>query len=115
MANKSQRAMVRWMVHAGRSTVPDVDVICVGCGPAGNLAAFKLAQSGHSVLLLEREALPRSKVCGGGLTARALASMPYDIGPVVHRRIDSACIAFAEHDPIHLALLNFEWVTGHEG
>lgn len=63
------------------------DVVVVGCGPAGNLAAHGLAERGLRVAQLERERLPRVKVCGGGLTPKALAALPYDVSPVVHRRI----------------------------
>lgn len=36
-----------------------VDVVIIGAGPAGSTAASRLAQRGHSVLLLERRTLPR--------------------------------------------------------
>ena len=49
----------------------DADVIIVGAGPAGSAAAHHLAQAGIDVLLLERTAFPREKVCGDGLTPRA--------------------------------------------
>lgn len=73
------------------------DVVCCGAGPAGSLCALLLAQAGHSVLLLERARLPRDKACGGGLSARALALLPAELGALVHRRIDGArlCIAGA--------------------
>ncbi len=51
------------------------EVTVVGAGPAGSTAALQLAAAGHSVLLLDREAFPRDKACGGGLlpgTQRAL-------------------------------------------
>jgi len=47
------------------------DVIVVGAGPAGSTAAYHLANSGLDVLLLEKTAFPREKVCGDGLTPRA--------------------------------------------
>ncbi|HET6626395.1 MAG TPA: geranylgeranyl reductase family protein [Nocardioidaceae bacterium] len=47
------------------------DVIVVGAGPAGATAAFYLASAGVDVLLLEKTAFPREKVCGDGLTPRA--------------------------------------------
>jgi menaquinone-9 beta-reductase len=47
------------------------DVIVVGAGPAGSTAAFHLAQAGVDVLLIEKAAFPREKVCGDGLTPRA--------------------------------------------
>ncbi|MGH3884578.1 MAG: geranylgeranyl reductase family protein, partial [Pseudonocardiaceae bacterium] len=47
------------------------DVIVVGAGPAGSTAAYHLANAGLDVLLLEKTAFPREKVCGDGLTPRA--------------------------------------------
>src|SRR3954468_16390385 len=58
------------------------DVIVVGAGPAGSTTAYHLAKSGLDVLLLEKTAFPREKVCGDGLTPRAtkqLVAMGIDI------------------------------------
>ena len=41
------------------------DVIVVGAGPAGSAAAKRCAQSGLNTLILEKEVLPRNKVCSG--------------------------------------------------
>ncbi|MEM3562966.1 MAG: NAD(P)/FAD-dependent oxidoreductase [Candidatus Jordarchaeaceae archaeon] len=43
------------------------DVVVVGAGPAGSMAAMKAAQGGAKTLLLERAELPRYKLCGGGV------------------------------------------------
>ncbi|MFO7692311.1 MAG: FAD-dependent monooxygenase [Vicinamibacterales bacterium] len=51
------------------------DAIVIGAGPAGSLAATLLAREGLGVLLVERRAFPRRKVCGGCLNASALASL----------------------------------------
>lgn len=64
-------------------TTDDADVIVVGAGPAGSSAAHYCAAAGLNVLLLEKAAFPRDKICGDGLTPRAvseLARMGVDIG-----------------------------------
>jgi menaquinone-9 beta-reductase len=53
----------------------DADVIVVGAGPGGSAAAYHLAGHGARVLLLEKATLPREKVCGDGLTPRAVAQL----------------------------------------
>ena len=57
----------------------DADVIVVGAGPGGSAAAYRLAQTGLDVLLLEKTGFPREKVCGDGLTPRAVKSL-VDLG-----------------------------------
>jgi menaquinone-9 beta-reductase len=53
----------------------EADVIVVGAGPAGAATAYHLAQSGLDVLLLEKSTFPREKVCGDGLTPRAVKAL----------------------------------------
>ena len=59
------------------------DVIIVGAGPAGALLGYLLAQQQFQVLLIEKKKFPRYKPCGGGLTRRALALLPFDISQIV--------------------------------
>jgi menaquinone-9 beta-reductase len=51
------------------------DVIVVGAGPAGSTLAFYLATAGLDVLVLEKSHFPREKVCGDGLTPRAVRAL----------------------------------------
>src|SRR5213076_3395419 len=53
----------------------EADVIVVGAGPAGSTTACYLARSGLDVLLLEKSRFPREKVCGDGLTPRAVKAL----------------------------------------
>jgi electron transfer flavoprotein-quinone oxidoreductase len=46
---------------------PDFDVIVVGAGIAGCVTAYRLAQAGHEVLLIERGEKPGSKNLSGGV------------------------------------------------
>jgi len=41
------------------------DVVIVGAGPGGAAAAKRSAEKGLATLLIEKQQLPRSKVCGG--------------------------------------------------
>ena len=66
-------------LQRGRVDVPaqrdDADVIVVGAGPSGSTTAYYLAQAGLNVLLIEKSRFPRDKVCGDGLTPRAVKSL----------------------------------------
>ncbi len=64
------------------------DVLVIGAGPAGALAARALARAGTDVVLIDRETFPRWKVCGccvggGGaaaLEAEGLGTLLDDLG-----------------------------------
>jgi geranylgeranyl reductase family protein len=53
----------------------DADVVVIGAGPGGSTAAYHLAQAGVDVLVLEKSEFPREKVCGDGLTPRAVKQL----------------------------------------
>jgi geranylgeranyl reductase family protein len=55
---------------------PVLDALVVGAGPAGSGAAAAIAAAGGSVVLLEKQAFPRSKTCGGGLVWRGRQRLP---------------------------------------
>ena len=59
------------------------DVIVIGGGPAGASAAYRLTSAGKSVVVLEKEALPRKKLCGGGIPAPVFELFDIDFSPVV--------------------------------
>jgi flavin-dependent dehydrogenase len=51
------------------------DVLVIGAGPAGSMAAHELARRGLATLLVDRSSFPRYKVCGACLSAAALGQL----------------------------------------
>lgn len=75
----------------------DYDVIIVGAGPAGSAAAYKLAQTGHKVLILERGKEPGSKnVYGGRIYPYSLSELiPEFLNDVpIQRHVSKESIMF---------------------
>ena len=79
---------------------PEFDVVVIGCGPAGNTVAYRLASAGVRVLMLDKEALPRHKVCGGGLSEKALREAPFSLSPVLDYRVGAALVAYDGAHPV---------------
>ena len=53
----------------------DWDCIIIGAGPTGSSAAIQLARKGYRVLLIDKKRFPRTKVCGGCLSGKAVAAI----------------------------------------
>lgn len=51
------------------------DVVVIGGGPAGSVAARQMSQRGMSVLLVDKASFPRTKACGGCLNQNALNTL----------------------------------------
>src|SRR6266540_3047120 len=69
---------------------PDFEVIVIGAGIAGCVAAYQLARQGRSVLLIERGEAPGSKnLSGGVLYCRGIEQVfpGFGTGAPVERRI----------------------------
>ena len=76
------------------------DVLVVGGGPAGSTAAYRLADAGAKVLLVDKAKFPRDKPCGGGLTVRAVHQCPVDPSPVVEEEVDVVELRFRYGDTV---------------
>ena len=48
------------------------DIAVIGAGPAGSIAAQRLAAAGAQVALIEKDIFPRAKSCGDGVTSEGL-------------------------------------------
>lgn len=69
------------------------DVIVVGSGPGGAIAASVLRRRGRSVLLVDRSSFPRDKTCGDGMPATTLKRLkdmdiPFQPTSFEHQRIE---------------------------
>ena len=64
----------------------DCDVLVVGAGPAGSIAALQLARAGVRVRILDRATFPRDKLCGDTLNPACL-TLVSQIEPTV-----AACV-----------------------
>lgn len=92
------------------------DLIVLGAGPAGAAAAMTAARKGLRVALVDKARFPRNKLCGGGLTGRAVTHYRRIFGgtlpPVPFERRDSfAFHAFGQSlgdsrdaPPLHLIM-----------
>jgi len=74
------------------------DVLIVGAGPAGSFLAYLLARAGYTVTVIDKATFPRDKVCGGGLSHKTIELLPFDISPVVRRRVIGAFLTYQNRD-----------------
>lgn len=82
------------------STNTIYDVVIVGMGPAGATAAATLSRGGLAVLGLDKEAHPRYKVCGGGLSARVDQLLEPEFLSVVEHRVNGVQFVYCGQDPL---------------
>ncbi|HWQ11891.1 MAG TPA: FAD-dependent oxidoreductase, partial [Roseiflexaceae bacterium] len=90
------------------------DIIIIGAGPAGSGLAHALARRGWDVLLVERDRLPRHKVCGeflspesrGSLRALGLLNAVAALGPAP---IEGAAITAPSERALRVDLPGAAW------
>lgn len=84
------------------------DCIIVGAGPAGGSAAYHLAKRGRSVLILEKESLPRYKPCGGGVSPQVAQWFDFDFSPAISLKTSSLRFTWKLGDPVEAKLEGIE-------
>ena len=57
----------------------ECEVIIIGGGPAGSTAAWKLIEAGIDVVILDKNKFPRTKLCAGWITPKALNDLKINI------------------------------------
>jgi geranylgeranyl reductase family protein len=71
------------------------DVIVVGAGIGGAAAAYFLGRADQQVLVLEKEALPRYKACGGGVPKSVFRYFPFPFDEVVESEIAAVRFSYS--------------------
>lgn len=61
------------------------DVVVVGGGPAGAIAAYELAKRSFRVALVEKQKLPRYKTCAGAVAPHVAKLVDFPLDPVIER------------------------------
>lgn len=68
------------------------DLLVIGGGPGGATCARRAALRGLDVVLIEKIAHPRDKVCGGALSPKVRDILDFDISKLVEREFTSVAI-----------------------
>ncbi len=84
------------------------DCIIVGSGPAGGSAAYHLAKQGRSVLILEKDTLPRYKPCSGGVSPAIAQWFDFDFSPAISERVSTIRYTWNLEDPVEVSLEDCE-------
>ena len=92
------------------------DCIIVGAGPAGGTAAYHLAKRGRSVLVIEKESLPRYKPCGGGVSPAVAEWFDFDFSPAISLKVNTIRCTWNMKDPVETELNTPEpiWMVRRE-
>ncbi len=87
------------------------DCIIIGAGPSGSATAYHLAKRGHKVLLLEKEALPRYKPCGGGVPPVIQTWFDFSFAPVVSAQVQRIRYTWHLGDEVQADLAEPIWMV----
>lgn len=92
------------------------DCIIVGAGPAGGSAAYHLAKGGKSVLVVEKEALPRYKACTGAVSPAIQKWFDFDFGPALSAKVNKIRYTWKMEDPVEVKLKTPEpmWMVNRD-
>jgi len=71
------------------------DVVIIGAGPSGAVAAYHCAKSGLDTLLIDKSTFPRYKACGGALSEQAMSYLDFPLdNELIERDIYGARVHF---------------------
>jgi len=67
--------------------INDCEVLIVGGGPAGSTCAARLVRSGLDVVVMDKSAFPRDKVCAGWITPQVVETLSLDLADYGRGRV----------------------------
>jgi geranylgeranyl reductase family protein len=71
------------------------DVVIIGAGPSGAVAAYHCAKSGLDTLFIDKSRFPRYKPCGGALSEQAMSYLDFPLdNELIERDIYGARVRF---------------------
>ena len=70
------------------------DALIVGGGPAGSSCAWQLRRQGLNVVVMDKAAFPRDKVCAGWITPEVVAALQLDISAYADEHVFQPITAF---------------------
>lgn len=76
------------------------EVAVIGTGPSGAFAAYNLAKNGISTVIIDKETLPRYKICGGGLVYRGRKLLDFEIDEILEGEFNQVDI-FVKDKNVH--------------
>ncbi|MFC4871850.1 NAD(P)/FAD-dependent oxidoreductase [Negadavirga shengliensis] len=91
--------------------MPSFDIVIIGTGPAGAMAAYEASAANLSVAIFEKETLPRYKTCGGGLVYRGRNLLPFDVSQVAEKEFSEIEVHFENSDRCFTASRNAPVIT----
>jgi geranylgeranyl reductase family protein len=99
----------------------EADVLIIGAGPAGSMAAITLAGLGIRPVIIEKESFPRDKPCGGGISRRFFTRFPdvsanlektiriHDVRRVVLASPDGTAVRASSSRPLYRMVRRLEF------
>ncbi|MHB8421880.1 MAG: NAD(P)/FAD-dependent oxidoreductase [Leptospirales bacterium] len=79
-----------------------VEVIVIGLGPAGSTAVRLLSDAGVRVAGIDRSDFPRSKTCGGGVSARSIPFLPKGWDALPHTVTTGVSLSYLDYTPVEV-------------
>jgi geranylgeranyl reductase family protein len=82
------------------------DVVIVGSGPAGANAALELATEDLSILVLEKDKIPRKKPCGGAMPSSVEKLVSIDLDSIIKNRVKDIRFYNKGQDKVDVSMQN---------